>query len=102
MSAEAQATPATPAQPQVPATPALPQVPATPRRWSVPPWLATWITPAVMVAILGILLMQFQSLHAEIQASRTENVAGMERINARIDGLYQRLPPPQPLKENQG
>ena len=54
-----------------------------------------------MVAILGVLLMQFQSLHAEIQASRAENVAGMERINARldetnerIDGIYEHLPPP--------
>ena len=56
--------------------------PERPSRWNLPPWLAAWAMPAVLVAVLGVLLMQFQSVHVEIQASRTENLAAIERLSA--------------------
>ena len=107
MSAEAAATPANPVKPS---------------RWIMLPWLAEWAMPAVLVAVVGLLiallmvvLMEFHSLHVEIQDSRTESLAAIERqsaridetnvridqtnasvreTNVRIDGLYERLPPP--------
>ena len=111
MSAEAASSPANPGKPS---------------RWTMPPWLAAWAMPAVIVGAFGVLLMvvlmEFHSLHVEIQDLRTESLAAnrelraaMGRINARIDetnasvretnkridetnvridGLYERLPPP--------
>ena len=80
MSAEAASSPANPGKPS---------------RWTIPPWLAAWAMPAVIVAAFGtllmVMLMEFHSLHAEIQTLRTETLAAIEHQSARIDETNVRI-----------
>ena len=80
MSAEAAASPANPGKPS---------------RWTIPPWLAAWAMPAVLVAAFGtllmVMLMEFHSLHLEIQDLRTETLAAIERQSSRIDETNVRI-----------